>query len=220
LPAPYRILIVGGGIGGLALGRALGQRGFTPEIIACWILARTRRRPLRPWMASALSRGLVLPTKYWLELSAWSHQRVLDHTGRQLADIELTVLWKPVGPCLGITRREFHRVLLDGAAGVPIRLGTTVTTLSQEASKVNVLFADGSSSTYDVVVGADGIHSSVRQLAFGRIRPRPLGQVSWRFVVDYGGSIKPAVCQRWSSVTIWVSQGAFGDDLRAGGRTL
>ena len=191
MPAPYRILIVGGGIGGLALGRALGQRGFTPEIIE-----RAGSWPeggaglYIPGNGVRALERLGLADEVLARAVGMSHQRVLDHTGRQLADIDLTVLWKPVGPCLGITRREFHRVLLDGAAGVPIRLGTTVTTLSQEASKVNVFFADGSSSTYDVVVGADGIHSSIRQLAFGRIRPWPLGQVSWRFVVDYGGPIK------------------------------
>jgi 2-polyprenyl-6-methoxyphenol hydroxylase-like FAD-dependent oxidoreductase len=107
--------------------------------------------------------------------------------GRDLAEIELTQLWNPIGPCVGIARRELHSILLK-SVDVPIRLGTTVTTLSQEASKVNVVFVDGSSSTYDVVVGADGIHSSLRQLVFSGPRPRHVGQVSWRFVLDYSGS--------------------------------
>ena len=72
---------------------------------------------------------------------------------------------------------------------VPIRLGTTVTAFSEEANQVNVGLADGSSGTYDLGVGADGIHSSIRQLVFGAPRPRHLGQVSWRFMVDYSGRI-------------------------------
>ena len=76
------------------------------------------------------------------------------------------------------------------AAGVPTRLGTTVTALSQEDDEVNVTFADGSTGNYDLVVGADGIHSSIRQLVFGSIRPRHLGQVSWRFLVDHSGAIE------------------------------
>jgi 2-polyprenyl-6-methoxyphenol hydroxylase-like FAD-dependent oxidoreductase len=118
-----------------------------------------------------------------------SHQRILDHAGRQLAEIELRRFWNPVGPCVGIPRSDLHRILLEGAAGVPMRLGTTLTTLSQENDAVTVAFADGSSGTYDLVVGADGIDSSIRQLVFGGIRPRQLGQVSWRFLVDHRGAI-------------------------------
>jgi 2-polyprenyl-6-methoxyphenol hydroxylase-like FAD-dependent oxidoreductase len=119
-----------------------------------------------------------------------SHQRILDHTGRQLAEIELAELWNRVGLCVGIARSEFHRILLEGAAGVPMRLGTTVTALSQQDREVDVAFADGSTGTYDLVIGADGIHSSIRQLVFGSIRPRHLGQVSWRFLVDQSGGIE------------------------------
>jgi 2-polyprenyl-6-methoxyphenol hydroxylase-like FAD-dependent oxidoreductase len=118
-----------------------------------------------------------------------SHQRILDHTGRQLAEIELSKLWIPVGPCVGIARGELHCILVEGAAGVPMRLGTTLTTLSQEDDEVDVSFADGSTGTYDLVVGADGIHSSIRRLVFGSIHPRHLGQVSWRFLVDHVGAI-------------------------------
>ncbi len=119
-----------------------------------------------------------------------SHQRILDHTGRQLAEIELAKLWNRVGVCVGIARRELHHVLLEGAAGVPMRLGTIVTTLSQQDGGVDVTFADGSTGTYDLVIGADGIHSSIRQLVFGSILPRHLGQVSWRFLVDQSCGIK------------------------------
>ncbi len=119
-----------------------------------------------------------------------SHQRILNHTGRPLAEIELTRHWRSVGVCVGIARGELHRILLDGSAGVPMRLGTTVTALSQENDAVNVAFTDGSTGRYDVVVGADGIHSSMRQLVFGGIRPRALGQVSWRFLVDHCGAIE------------------------------
>ena len=117
MPAPYRILIVGGGIGGLALGRALGQRGFTAEIIeragswpakaapACSSLA----------MAPARSTMLGLADEVLNRAVRVTHQRVLDHTGRHLAEIELTQLWNPIGPCLGIARRELHSILLEGA---------------------------------------------------------------------------------------------------------
>ncbi len=71
-----------------------------------------------------------------------------------------------------------------------MRLGTSLTRLSQDQGEVHVVFADGCTGTYDLVVGTDGIHSSVRQLAFGSVVPRYLGQVSWRFLVDHSGAIR------------------------------
>ena len=191
MPAPLRILIVGGGIAGLALGRALREQGFVPEIIeraASWPAGGTGL--YLPGNGVRALGALGLADKVLARAVRMSHQRILDHTGRQLAEIELAKLWNPVGPCVGIARGELHRILLEGAAGVPMRLGTTVTTLSQEDDEVNVAFADGSTGTYDLVVGADGIHSSIRQLVFGDIRPRHLGQVSWRFLVDHFGAIE------------------------------
>jgi len=191
MPTPSRILIVGGGIAGLALGRALREQDFVPEIVeraASWPAGGTGL--YLPGNGVRALGALGLADKVLARAVRMSHQRILDHAGRQLAEIELAKLWNRVGLCVGIARGELHRILLEGAAGVPMRLGTTLTTLSQEDDEVNVAFADGSTGKYDLVVGADGIHSSIRQLVFGNIRPRHLGQVSWRFVVDHSGAIE------------------------------
>jgi 2-polyprenyl-6-methoxyphenol hydroxylase-like FAD-dependent oxidoreductase len=185
-----RILIVGGGIAGLALGRALRDQGIVPEIIeraASWPTGGTGL--YLPGNGVRALSALGLADKLMARAVRVSHQRILDHSGRRLAEIELSKLWDPVGPCVGIARGELHGILVEGAAGVPIRLGTTLTTLSQEDDQVEVSFADGSTGTYDLVVGADGIHSSIRRLGFGSIHPRHLGQVSWRFLVEHVGAI-------------------------------
>jgi FAD-dependent urate hydroxylase len=175
--APSRILIVGGGIAGLALGRALRKQGFVPEIIeraASWPAGGTGL--YLPGNGVRALGALGLAGTVLARAVCMSHQRILDHRGRQLAEIELSTLWNPVGSCVGIARGDLHRILLEGAAGVPMRLGTTLTTLSQKDDEVNVAFVDGSTGRYDLVVGADGIRSSVQQLVFGGIRPRRLGQ--------------------------------------------
>jgi 2-polyprenyl-6-methoxyphenol hydroxylase-like FAD-dependent oxidoreductase len=139
--------------------------------------------------AFALSARLVLRTRCWLALFGCRISGFWILGGRLLAEVELGKLWNRVGCCVGIARVDLHRILLDGADGVPMRLGTTVTTLTQEADKV-VTFNDGSCGTYDLVVRADGIHSSIRQFVLPDTRPRHLGQVSWRFLVDESVAVR------------------------------
>jgi 2-polyprenyl-6-methoxyphenol hydroxylase-like FAD-dependent oxidoreductase len=191
MPAPLRILIVGGGIAGLALGRALRQQDFVPEIVEraeFWPMGGTGL--YLPGNGLRALGALGLADKVLARAVRMSHQRILDHTGRVLAKIDLAKLWNPVGLCVGIARGDLHRILLEGAADCPMRLGTTLSTLSQEDDEVDVVFTDGSTRKYDLVVGADGIHSSIRRLGFGNTHPRHLGQVSWRFLVDHSGAIE------------------------------
>ena len=185
-----RILIVGGGIAGLALARALGQRGLAAEIVERAVdgdhhagtglfLPANGVRALRMLglHESVRSRGHVIP-----------RQRVLDHRGRLLLDIGLDDIWGATGPCLGVHRRDLHEVLRE-AAGTPVRLGTTVDSVSDGAAAVRVHLSDGSTGDYDVLIGADGINSSIRRLIFDGVPPRYVGQVSWRVVVERGPPI-------------------------------
>ena len=165
--APSRILIVGGGIAGLALGRALRAQGFDPEIIeraASWPTGGTGL--YIPGNGVRALGALGLADEVLARAVRMSHQRILDHKGRRLAEIELEKFWSPVGPCVGIARAELHRILLEGAGGRPDSARHLGDDAAQESDEVHVVFADGSTGTYDLVVGADGIHSSIRQLVF------------------------------------------------------
>ena len=127
-----RVLIVGGGIGGLALAGALGRRGADVHIVDNqpeWSIARS---------------GIVL---------------------------------------LGILRRPLHTILLGAAedAGAQVRLGTTV----QALDGPEVELSDGTSARYDLLVGADGIGSRVRELAIDAdAAPDYTGVVVWRALLD------------------------------------
>jgi len=77
---------------------------------------------------------------------------------------------------------NFTQVLVAGTAAVPHRLGTSIISLTQNSSRVAVGFSDGSVGKYDLVVGADGISSTVRALALGNASPVDLGAMNWRSV--------------------------------------
>jgi 2-polyprenyl-6-methoxyphenol hydroxylase-like FAD-dependent oxidoreductase len=178
-----QVLIVGAGIAGLAIGRSLLSRGFSPEIVEradAWPVSGAGLylpgNGVRAIVALGLADALMA------RAARISHQRILDHGGRVLSEIDLRRVWGHVGPCVGIPRADLHGILLDGAAGVPIRLSTTVTSVTQTAESVSVRFDDGRTGFCDVVIGADGINSSIRRLVFGDIQPRRVGQISWRFI--------------------------------------
>jgi 2-polyprenyl-6-methoxyphenol hydroxylase-like FAD-dependent oxidoreductase len=179
-----RILIVGGGIGGLSLATALHHQGFTPEIVErsqAWpavgagiALHANGVRVLRTLsLGEAIDRAAAI-------IPRW---QFLDQQGDLLCETDLEEFWHEVGPCLGITRVRLQEILLTGAARVPHRLGVAVTDLIQHDDRLSVNFSDGSSGSYDLVVGADGIYSTVRRLAVSSASPGYAGTMAWRSVI-------------------------------------
>jgi 2-polyprenyl-6-methoxyphenol hydroxylase-like FAD-dependent oxidoreductase len=94
-----------------------------------------------------------------------------DQQGEVLCGTDLEEMWGEVGPCVGIERPRLQQVLVAGAAAVPCQLGTAVTSLTQDEHRVSVGFSDGEARDYDLVVGADGIYSTVRRLTMGSVLP-------------------------------------------------
>lgn len=111
-----------------------------------------------------------------------------------------------VGGSGGIFRPTLARIMSTATlkSGVNVRLGCTYTDIQQTASEAIVSFTDGSTHSYDLVVGADGVHSKVRTEFFPEVpEPEYLGQGVWRAIMP-----RPADINR---VTMWM-----GNHLKLG----
>jgi 2-polyprenyl-6-methoxyphenol hydroxylase-like FAD-dependent oxidoreductase len=201
--AADRVLIVGGGIGGLTLARALHQVGVEVEVL--------ERNPTWEVVGAGLSvqpNGIRALQRVGLASSVVEAGSIIerwlfvDQTGEVLCSIDLGSVWGDVAPFVGIARRRLQEALVEGVSEVRCRLGLSIDAIEVERDEALVRFSDGSTSGYDLVVGADGIGSSVRRLVFGDIHPTFAGQISWR-------SIAPMQLDGPPSVQFWLGDRCF-----------
>jgi 2-polyprenyl-6-methoxyphenol hydroxylase-like FAD-dependent oxidoreductase len=179
-----RILIVGGGIAGLTAASAFHQQGFSVELVerspswhATGAAFQLHANGMR--IVHALGLGEAVE-QAGAVIHRWLH---CDQDGEVLCETDLEQMWGKVIPDIAIDRPRLQQILLAGAAAVPCRLGTSVASLSQDEQRVQVGLSDGSSSDYDLVVGADGIDSTVRTLVMGTLQPDYTGLMIWRSLV-------------------------------------
>lgn len=184
------VLVVGGGPAGLTLATALRRRGIESEIVES-------NDSLRPLGSGLTMMGPTLRAMHAVTPEALRQclHEGAGHDALHFADSDGVTLQSvplPAGGVqglpggFGIMRPVFWGILATMAqqAGAPIRLCTTVSALHQDPDGVDVEFSDGAQGRYDLVVGADGIHSVVRGMVFPDApTPHDNGQTIWRSVV-------------------------------------
>ncbi len=195
-----RIIIIGGGIGGLTAGLALQRRGFkvvvyerTPkfrEIGAGLIVTANARRALRDLGVDAELEAVS---------SSVSVRNTCDHaTGEIIQKISNEEIERRFGIAnLQVHRGDLHSLLLDAVcANEPdaLRPAHEFVSLKQSASGVTVHFSDGSSDCGDAVIGADGNASAVRSFLFPGEATEFNGQVAYRALIP-DELVTPAIRQ-------------------------
>ena len=184
------VLIVGGGVGGLAAALALTQRRVDCEIIE-----------VQPaWQAHGT--GVYMPANgvdalrklgvgdVAVESGARIGRREFATAGgRVVMSLDLEQVWGAGQVCLGIRRPTLHAVLVEALAGTPVTMGTTVAEIRELDDRVDVVLTDGGVRSYDVVVGADGANSKVRGLILGDVPVRRVLERTCRYLTARPGGV-------------------------------
>ncbi len=206
-------VIIGGGIGGLAAAVALRRAGR--DVVVC-----ERAATLDPTGAG---------------LSLWPNAiKALDHLGlgetiralgapeqgggirNSYGDMLLSLSTDDLArrhgaPTVVVHRADLQQVLRDALPRGTVRFGASCEALAQDATGVDMRFADGSCLRAALVVGADGLRSVVRAALFGAAPPRYRGYTAWRGVTAFPhDQLRPGES--------WGCRLEFGQAALAGGR--
>ena len=184
-----RVLVVGGGVGGLTAAASFAQRGVEVVLI--------EKRPAfdipgvglgQPANALRVYQSLGVLDEILQTGFSYDRMHIFDASRRLIAEHKFLLGDEKVPAFCALSRLELHRILLGAAekAGVQIRLGVTVSEIENEKDKdrVSVQFSTGENDTFDLLAGFDGIRSETRQYLVGTaFVPRPSGYGAWRVQV-------------------------------------
>lgn len=192
-------LIVGGGIAGLSAAVALSGRSIATTVVELHGRTDGASIGITNRAVFALEELGVLEacTEAGFALAGGGtiFDRMYDRDGQPLPV-------RPPGPrvdsrlpfAVTIYRPKLGEILRERAEalGAMVRVGLTVTALRNLADRVDVEFSDGTSGSYDLVIGADGVHSKIRSMIHeASVQPKYTGHMSFRVLLRNGPTVQP-----------------------------
>ncbi len=199
--AASRILIIGGGFSGMAAAIELRKHGAEVDLVEIDPDWRNYGAGISLGGATLRAFRQLGVLDEFLQHGAASDgvQLRLPH-GQPIGELPTPRIAGPDVPGGGaIMRPVLARILADAtrASGTVVRLGTTFTAITQDADGVDVSFTDGQRRRYDLVIGADGLYSKVREAVLPDApKPQYSGQAVWRAVLPRLDELK--------TITMWM----------------
>jgi 2-polyprenyl-6-methoxyphenol hydroxylase-like FAD-dependent oxidoreductase len=190
-----KVLVIGAGIGGLAAAVALRQAGQTVDVFE-------RVQALQEVGAGLTLWPNAVKALRTLGLDAFLAERgmptavggIYTWQGHILTQTTTSEVERLGGaPVVAVHRAELHAALLAALESLsvgqgewpvqPVEVGAHLERIEQDQQGVTAFFADGRRARGSVLIGADGLHSVVRQQLFGAAPPRYAGFTAWRAVI-------------------------------------
>ncbi|MGI9426167.1 MAG: FAD-dependent monooxygenase [Hyphomicrobiaceae bacterium] len=184
-PTPLEIAIIGAGMGGLAAAATLRQIGLSVTVYEQAqrfgrVGAGIQMMPnsMKVLRAIGLEEHLAATS-----FAPYSHLNRTWDSGEVKRELPMPAdLFG--APYLCMHRADLHSALLSALPHEIVHLGMQLVGLEQHGGRVELAFADGTKRAADAVIGADGVHSLVREIIVGPDQPIHKGRIAYRSVFD------------------------------------
>ncbi len=165
-----RVLIVGGGVAGLTLAYWLQQYNHSPLVIEQSAGLRRDGYGIDFYGTGYdVAERMGIIDRLAAQSIPMEYIAYVNRAGRPVATLRISLMRRVMyGKYLALMHPTLEEALFDALGGaVEVRFGLSVRDLDAAADAVSVTFTDGSRDAFDLVVGADGVHSATRKLVFG-----------------------------------------------------
>jgi 2-polyprenyl-6-methoxyphenol hydroxylase-like FAD-dependent oxidoreductase len=181
-----KVLIIGGGIGGLATTLALRQAGFDVQVFESVPEIRVVGAGLALWSNALDAMQRIGLAEAIQAVSRPAAYRIIrTASGELLTKVDINQMGNGLSsPLVHMHRGDLQIVLLQAVGIATIQQGARCVGFRQDSKGVWAQFADGHEVHGDLLVGADGVHSVIRQQLFSEARLRFVGQSSLRGIAQ------------------------------------
>lgn len=191
-----KVIVVGGGIGGLTVALALRRGGVDVEVHEKFDHLQSRATGFTIWsyaIRHLLDLGVDPETLARLG-SAIEFTDIRSRHGRLIEQLPVGEVSRRLGaPTYDIQRHGLQEALIEALGAEHVRMGSEVIAVEQDAGSATVVLNDGSRASGDVVIGADGVHSVLRDGVAGRrLELHYSGFSGWSALIQFAHELLPA----------------------------